>query len=99
MRPLDGLRIADLTSVLAGPYGTMHLGDLEHQSITVERPVSDVHTRTFAPPSQGHRSAWPHSYTRWLSQHLLVVTMDALCCLRPCNARTLFAYGNSPRLL
>src|ERR1044071_9917386 len=48
--PLDGLKVVDLTRVLAGPLCTMLLGDLGADVIKVERPGSGDETRTWGPP-------------------------------------------------
>jgi crotonobetainyl-CoA:carnitine CoA-transferase CaiB-like acyl-CoA transferase len=48
--PLNGLRIFDLTRILAGPTCTQILGDLGADVIKIERPGAGDDTRKFAPP-------------------------------------------------
>jgi crotonobetainyl-CoA:carnitine CoA-transferase CaiB-like acyl-CoA transferase len=48
--PLEGVRILDLSRVLAGPSCTQLLGDLGADIIKVERPGVGDETRTWGPP-------------------------------------------------
>jgi crotonobetainyl-CoA:carnitine CoA-transferase CaiB-like acyl-CoA transferase len=49
--PLDGLVVADMSRVLAGPYCSMLLGDMGATVIKVEGPGGDD-TRTWVPPEK-----------------------------------------------
>src|ERR1700733_9481202 len=64
MRPLDGLRVVDLTRVLSGQYRPSQLGGLGAEVIKVERPVEGDDTRAFAPPYQGDEAAYFLSVNR-----------------------------------
>ena len=53
MRPLEGIKILDLTRLLPGPYGTMLLGDLGAEVIKIEEPERGDYARWNPPQING----------------------------------------------
>lgn len=64
MGPLEGVRVLDLTRVLAGPYCTQMLADMGADIIKVEHPQGGDETRRFGPPFIQDESAYFLSINR-----------------------------------
>ncbi len=74
MKPLEGIRVLDLTRALAGPFCTLMLGDYGADVIKIEIPGSGDDTRTWGPPFIGEESAYFLSINR--------AQGDKLCSIR-----------------
>ncbi len=70
--PLAGIKVLDLTRVLAGPYCTMFLGDLGAEVVKIEQPEVGDDTRAWGPPFVGGESA----YFLCINRNKKSVTLD-----------------------
>ena len=62
--PLEGVRVLDLSRVLAGPYATMMLADLGADVLKIEHPERGDDTRHWGPPFAASESAYFLSVNR-----------------------------------
>ncbi|CAA9467591.1 MAG: L-carnitine dehydratase/bile acid-inducible protein F [uncultured Rubrobacteraceae bacterium] len=60
--PLEGVKVLDLSRVLAGPYATMVLGDLGADVLKVEHPERGDDTRHWGPPFAGDEEHGESAY-------------------------------------
>lgn len=75
--PLAGLRVLDLSRVLAGPWATQILGDLGADVIKVERPSRRDDTRTWGPPFLEDSSpAWDAAYYFCANRNKRAIAVD-----------------------
>jgi len=71
-KPLDGVKVLDMTRVLAGPYCTMMLGDMGATVIKIEQPGKGDDSRHFGPPYIAGESA----YYLGLNRNKRSITLD-----------------------
>lgn len=71
--PLAGLRVLDLSRVLAGPLCTMTLGDLGADVLKVERPTTGDETRGWGPPFDSRGEA---AYYLAVNRNKLSIALD-----------------------
>ncbi|MFQ5840104.1 MAG: CaiB/BaiF CoA transferase family protein [Candidatus Methylomirabilales bacterium] len=64
MKPLEGLKVVDLSRILAGPFCTMILADMGAEVIKVENPEGGDDTRGWGPPFLDGESGYYLSINR-----------------------------------
>lgn len=75
--PLSGLRVLDLSRVLAGPWATQILGDLGADVIKVEHPTRRDDTRTWGPPFLEDSSpTWDAAYYFCANRNKRAIAVD-----------------------
>ena len=73
--PLDGIRVIDLSRVLAGPFATMLLADLGADVIKVEPPGGDE-TRSWGPPWWGDPADGRSAYFASVNRNKRSIVLD-----------------------
>ncbi|MEJ6402897.1 CaiB/BaiF CoA-transferase family protein [Yoonia sp. 2307UL14-13] len=78
MGPLNGIRVLDLSRILAGPTCTQLLGDLGAEVIKIENPKGGDDTRTWGPPFVTDPNGDPSlsSYFMCANRNKFSVTVD-----------------------
>jgi crotonobetainyl-CoA:carnitine CoA-transferase CaiB-like acyl-CoA transferase len=74
--PLEGVRVLDLSRVLAGPYATMVLGDLGADVVKVEHPERGDDTRHWGPPFAGEGESRESAYFLAVNRNKRSVGVD-----------------------
>jgi crotonobetainyl-CoA:carnitine CoA-transferase CaiB-like acyl-CoA transferase len=74
--PLAGVKVLDLSRVLAGPYATMVLGDLGADVIKVEHPERGDDTRHWGPPFAGEGEARESAYFLAVNRNKRSIAVD-----------------------
>jgi len=76
MKPLEGIRVVDLSRVLAGPYATLMLADMGAEVIKIEEPGRGDDTRAW-PPFVGGEATYFMSVNRGKKSLTLNLKADA----------------------
>lgn len=71
MKPLEGLKVLDFSTLLPGPYATMLLADLGADVVRVESPSRDDLVRSMQPQIEGQSAAF-----RYLNRGKRSITLD-----------------------
>jgi formyl-CoA transferase len=64
MKPLEGIKVIDLSRFIAGPFCTMKLGDMGAEVIKIETPGSGDDSRALGPPFEGGEASYYLAFNR-----------------------------------
>lgn len=70
-KPLEGIRVLDLTQAYSGPFCTMNLADFGAEVIKIERPGTGDQTRTWGPFKNDYSA-----YFAYINRNKQGVTLD-----------------------
>lgn len=73
---LAGIRVIDMTRILAGPFCTMNLGDMGAEIIKIEQPGKGDDTRAWGPPFAGDPANGEAAYFLGVNRNKKSVTLD-----------------------
>ena len=76
-RALEGIRVLDLSRILAGPYAAQILGDLGADVIKIEHPARGDDTRQWGPPFWGDAAVYYLTANRNKRSRAIDFTTDA----------------------
>jgi len=77
--PLQGLRVLDLSRILAGPWAAQCLADLGAEVIKIENPKGGDDTRTWGPPFFDNEGEAVSAYYMCANRGKQSVTIDMSC--------------------
>jgi crotonobetainyl-CoA:carnitine CoA-transferase CaiB-like acyl-CoA transferase len=73
---LAGIRVLDMSRILAGPWATQLLGDLGADVLKIEKPGAGDDTRGWGPPFIGDRPESDAAYFTCANRNKASVTLD-----------------------